>query len=210
MIDKFTLRPEVTEWMKIEEQDERAVFVNLAMNGESMTYFNGSHIWDAIYKENCMSLSLMNNCKEDRILYKLISGVHSNIDMHISHYDFDLEGNLLPPNYNRYFNRVGKHPEKLKNMLFAYSFVLKAINHLSGKVDGFDLILENTGQGEPANRDYLKEKLIELIDQSLATCNEPFNERNMLELMNEQQFINTIKPIFNNITKILDCVTCEK
>ena len=29
-------------------------------------------------------------------------------------------------------------------------------------------------------------------------------------MMSEQQFINKIKPVFYNITRILDCVTCEK
>ena len=66
--------------MKIEEQDAEAVFVNLNKNSESWTYFNGSHIWDAIYKENWFSVLLDNQWKEDKILFKLISGVHSNMN----------------------------------------------------------------------------------------------------------------------------------
>ena len=203
MIDNFMFSPGVTEWMKIEEQDKNAVFVNLANNAESFTYFDGKHIWDAIYRENCMSLSLQNNCKEDRILYKLISGVHANINMHISHFDFDLDGELLEPNYDRYFTRVGAHEEYLKNMLFTYSFALQAINHLSDKVGGFDLIMENH-EDEVECQDYIKGLLIKLIDQSTKSCREPFKEANMFELMDEQQFIDTIKPVFYNITRILD------
>lgn len=203
MINQISLKPHVKEWMKIEEQDNHAVFVNLNKNSESWTFFDGLHIWDAIYNENCMSLSLQNNCKEDRILYKLISGVHSNINMHISHFDYDIEGNEQPPNYERYFERVGKHEERIKNMHFAYSFALQALNHLSGKVDAFDLILEHS-EGSKEDDDEIKQKLIDLIDKSLQTCREPFKETNMLELMNERQFIDTIKPIFFNITRILD------
>ena len=203
MINSFTFKPGPKEWMKIEEQDKHAHFVNLDKNSESMTYFDGSHIWDAIYNENCMSLNLNNRCKEDRILYKLISGVHSNINMHISHFDFDLDGKQLPPNYDRYYERVGSHEERLKNMMFTYSFALQAINHLSDKVDGFDLILDNSENEEECN-DYVKGLLVELVHKSLKTCREPFKERNMLEMMNEKQFIDTIKPIFYNITRILD------
>ena len=52
MINSFTQNKNDDEWMKIEEQDEKAIFVNLMKNGHAWTYFNGSHIWDAIYKEN--------------------------------------------------------------------------------------------------------------------------------------------------------------
>lgn len=52
MIDSYPRSTKASEWMRIEEQDEGAVFVNLNKNSESMTFFNGSHIWDAIYKEN--------------------------------------------------------------------------------------------------------------------------------------------------------------
>ena len=50
--------------------------------------------------------------------------------MHISHYDFDMKGNELPINYDRYYERVGKHRDRLKNMFFAYSFVLNKNNVL--------------------------------------------------------------------------------
>jgi hypothetical protein len=52
MIQNFLPNTDINEWMKIEEQDKAAVFVNLNKNSEAMTYFNGSHIWDAIYHEN--------------------------------------------------------------------------------------------------------------------------------------------------------------
>ena len=30
------------------------IFVNMHENRESYTAYNGSHVWDAIYQENCM------------------------------------------------------------------------------------------------------------------------------------------------------------
>lgn len=205
MIDSFLPNTQINEWMKNEEEDQHAIFVNLDKNLESMTYFNGSHIWDAIYHENCLSYRKKNQCKEDHILYKLISGVHANVNMHISHFDHDENGAELPPNYERYFKNVGSHQERISNMYYTYSFVLKAVNHLSGKVDGFSYLSDN-----PRVNQQVKEQLNSLIDISIKTWEEPFQENNMLELTSKEQFISNIKPVFYNITRILDCVTCEK
>ena len=119
--------------------------------------------------------------------------------MHITHFDFDHEGNMLPPNYKRYYETVGSHKERIENMFYAYSFVLKAVNKLSGKIDGFSYLSEN-----PEVDQEVKNQLNSLIDLSIRTCEEPFKEQNMLEKLTKEEFISTIKPVFYNITRILD------
>lgn len=42
------------EWCADEEEDHEAVFVNLELNVESYTAYQGVNIWKAIYYENCM------------------------------------------------------------------------------------------------------------------------------------------------------------
>lgn len=160
----FIPKVKVNEWMNIEETDDQAIFVNLNKNSESMTYFDGSHIWDAIYKENCLSMVQKHFCSENQVLYKLISGVHANVNMHISRYDYDLNGDPLESNYERYLERVGSHPDRLNNMFFTYSFVLKAINKLSGKIDGFSYLSDN-----PQVDDSIKVQFNDLIDKSIKT-----------------------------------------
>jgi hypothetical protein len=160
----FVAKSHINEWMNIEETDTEAVFVNLLKNTESMTYFEGSHIWDAIYKENCLSITRKHNCKENQILYKLISGVHANVNMHISQYDFDMDGEPIAPNYERYYERVGAHEERLNNMFLTYSFVLKAINKLSGKIDGFSYLSDNKLVDNA-----VKQQFNDLIEKSIRT-----------------------------------------
>lgn len=116
------------EWMQIEDQDNEAVFINLLKNGHAWTFFNGSHIWEAAYKESWM---------EDQILYKLISGVHTNINIHITKNAHDMDGNPIEPNHERYMERVGLYKERIENIFLTYSLVLKAVNNLSGKVQEY-------------------------------------------------------------------------
>eukprot|EP00960_Hanusia_phi_P056176 763179-Hanusia_phi.AAC.2 len=50
------------------------------------TGYNGSHVWDAIYNENCFEQlgTLDEMCYEERVLYRLLSGMHASINIHIS------------------------------------------------------------------------------------------------------------------------------
>ncbi|CAI2383093.1 unnamed protein product [Moneuplotes crassus] len=49
-----------------------------------------------------------------------------------------------------------------------------------------------------------------LIQDSIKICENPFKEDNFLTQWTKDQFISTIKPVFYNITKIIDCIPCEK
>lgn len=74
------------DWMHNMEYDKGSVYINLLENSEAYTAFNGSHIWWAIYEENCFNWGQDAKCSEEQLLYWLVSGVHANINMHISHY----------------------------------------------------------------------------------------------------------------------------
>ena len=54
--------------------------VNLQLNPEGWTGYNGSHVWSAIYQENCLraATSVDDMCYEERVLYRLLSGMHAS------------------------------------------------------------------------------------------------------------------------------------
>ena len=61
-------------------------------NPEQYTGYNGTRLWDAIYHENCFGRqreggrdSVMGEmCYEERVLYRLFSGMHSAINIQIA------------------------------------------------------------------------------------------------------------------------------
>ena len=61
-------------------------YVNLQLNPERWTGYNGSHVWSAIYEENCLksSGSVDDMCYEERVLYRLLSGMHASVNIHIA------------------------------------------------------------------------------------------------------------------------------
>nr|GLL30158.1 endoplasmic reticulum oxidoreductin-1-like [Ipomoea trifida] len=75
-------------WTFDDETDNAELtYVNLQLNPERYTGYKGPSawkIWDAVYTENCPKYPSTELCPEKRILYKLISGLHSSISIHIA------------------------------------------------------------------------------------------------------------------------------
>ncbi|CAK9147716.1 unnamed protein product [Ilex paraguariensis] len=75
-------------WTYDDETDNAEMtYVNLQLNPERYTGYTGPsarRIWDAVYTENCPKYGSEELCQEERILYKLISGLHSSISIHIA------------------------------------------------------------------------------------------------------------------------------
>jgi len=77
-----------TFWLNIchdIDTETSSEYINLQLNPERNTYYNGSHVWQSIYEENCFirSGSAKDMCYEERVLYRLLSGMHTSINIHI-------------------------------------------------------------------------------------------------------------------------------
>ncbi|KAJ4874942.1 Endoplasmic reticulum oxidoreductin-1 [Raphanus sativus] len=99
-------------------------YVNLQLNPERYTGYTGPsarRIWDSIYSENCPKYSSGETCPEKKVLYKLISGLHSSISMHIAgDYLLDESRNLWGQNIELMYDRILRHPDRVRNMPTAY------------------------------------------------------------------------------------------
>jgi hypothetical protein len=78
-------------------------------------------------------------CLEKRVYYRLISGLHSSISIHICDEWFDRETGLWGPNLNCFVNRIGAHPERLQNVYFTYALLLRAIKKFGPFLEDYDL-----------------------------------------------------------------------
>eukprot|EP00349_Pseudokeronopsis_sp_Brazil_P010224 CAMPEP_0202976738 /NCGR_PEP_ID=MMETSP1396-20130829/80097_1 /ASSEMBLY_ACC=CAM_ASM_000872 /TAXON_ID= /ORGANISM="Pseudokeronopsis sp., Strain Brazil" /LENGTH=81 /DNA_ID=CAMNT_0049714591 /DNA_START=1 /DNA_END=243 /DNA_ORIENTATION=+ len=78
-------------------------------------------IWSVIYKENCLLNRILEKgidkesvCSEETLLFQLISGLHSSINLHVAHKFFDMQASDFDPenpkhhmNYDMYYYTVG-------------------------------------------------------------------------------------------------------
>jgi flavocytochrome c len=172
--------------------------INLALNPERNTGYNGTHIWRAIYEENCvtatasaaagspsaLALGKENTemCLEERVLYRLLSGLHTSTTLSIAM-------NYYPPskkkkrehweaNPDYFMERFEGNPDHIRNLHFSYLVLLRALRkatpflyqyNYDGSGDSY-----GSGNGSPASDDAaVARKLVQrLLDSSiLQSCN---------------------------------------
>lgn len=133
------------EWCAEDENDSKSIYVNLNLNKESYTAYEGKQIWEAIYEENCLIDrikdidTISHVCTEETLLYQLVSGLHTSINMHVSTNYADLKDhNSSYPNHTMYVKSIGQHKDRVKNLFFLYAVVLRAINRAESILTSFE------------------------------------------------------------------------
>ena len=197
-------------------------FVNLAKNPERWTGYNGSHVWSAIYNENCVEKmgDLEEMCYEERVLYRVLSGMHSSINIHISEtYYPPVKGkrDAWEPKPERFMQQFGSHPERLKNLHFAFVVLLRALRKAGPYLYNYPFSM-----GEPTEDATAKKLVQRLLDSHIMTsCKgvfEAFDESLMFQessadtegMSVQANLKKTFKDVFQNISSVMDCISCQK
>ena len=105
-------------------------YVNLILNPETWTGYNGSVVWSNIYADfHASDLSKMTY--EQRVLYRLLSGMHTSINIHISNAFYPPSkargNNNYVPNPTRFMEQYATKPQYVRDLHFAFVVVLRAL-----------------------------------------------------------------------------------
>ena len=197
------------EWMPMERKSE-AVYINLQKNPESYTGFMGGRIWDAIYSENCFykgkKLGMDGMCYEERVFYRLISGLHAEIACHVAEY-YSNEKNEIAPSTSVFMERVGNYPERIENIFFVFVFLSRAVNKAAPL-----LLSHNYHTGNTTDLELVQKLMRDLIKSptiSQCSAEQSFDESVMFK-EGKATLKAEFKKNFQNITRIIDCIGCEK
>ncbi|CAI9088971.1 OLC1v1023444C1 [Oldenlandia corymbosa var. corymbosa] len=205
--------PEVDNpWTNDDETDNSEMtYVNLLLNPERYTGYTGEsakRIWDAIYSENCPKYTSGEFCPEKKVLYKLISGLHASISIHIaSDYLLDETKNLWGKNLDLMYDRVLRYPDRVRNLYFTFLFVLRAVTKATKYLEQAEYDTGNPVEDLKAQS--LMRQL--LYNPKLqAACPLPFDEAKMWQGQSGPELKQQIQKQFRNISAMMDCVGCEK
>ncbi|CAL9015895.1 unnamed protein product [Prunus brigantina] len=199
-------------WTNDDETDNAEMtYVNLQLNPERYTGYTGPsarRIWDAVYAENCPKYPSEELCAEERILYKLISGLHSSISVHIaSDYLLDETTQMWGSNLPLMYDRVLRYPDRVRNLYFTFLFVLRAVTKAADYLEHAEY---DTGN---LNEDLKTQSLVRqlLYNPNLqAACPVPFDEAKLWKGQRGPELKQKIQNQFRNISALMDCVGCEK
>lgn len=141
----------------LDDHQEGCEYVDLLLNPERFTGYRGEsahRVWRSIYMENCFGASrpgkeiishigkspYLGLCMEQRAFYRLISGMHASINIHLTAKylksdpsDFVSPTGVWGRNVDEFKQRfsadttAGEGPHWLKNLYFAYIVELRAL-----------------------------------------------------------------------------------
>lgn len=208
------------------DDDHNCVYVNLVDNPERFTGYGGNQsfaVWKAIYSENCfpntnpMSMKSTNAapelCIEKNVFYRLISGMHASIAVHLSN-EFALPSDSeFKPNLKIFMERVGAHNDRLSNVYFNYALVSEAIVKLSKffpLVQSIKTSDDLSHQKFLSNLTYDYSSLLESIisvlsQQTLFNASRLFHPDTTPPSLKEE-----FRSRFKNVSAIMDCVGCDR
>ena len=103
-------------------------FVNLKMYTEGNTQYDGSLIWKRIYEENCFVHNREPDlCLEEKIFYKLISGLHTSINTHVC-LNYRQEENSFIDNPSRLAEKILPFPDRIEHLYFTFLFLSRYLS----------------------------------------------------------------------------------
>ena len=189
-------------------------YINLLRNAERYTGYKGEHanrVWKAIYDQPCLQdATKPETPAEKRVFYKLISGLHSSISAHIvGDYLLDEATQTWGPNIEMFKARLGNPyvKDRVENLYFSYLFVLRAV------LKAGPLIREaqfETGLPDEDARTATSMKKLLDSQELKHTCPVPFDEGLLWKGEDADSLRAELQTAFQNITRIMDCVGCEK
>jgi len=206
---------------------EKCTFVDLLKNPEKFTGYSGEaahRVWNTIYNEMCFhpeinekTLYLTSNtaksmCLEKRAFYKLVSGLHSSIAVHLCSRYLLKEGNpqeeaVWGRNFAEFKNRFSpsstnnEGPERLKNIYFLYLVELRALQKV------IPLVLQGLDENGEDIR-HLMEGTLKHIDSFPSHFDE--SELFKDESQEKRELLKLYKENFMEISEIMDCLGCER
>ncbi|KAK9883372.1 hypothetical protein WA026_001544 [Henosepilachna vigintioctopunctata] len=216
----------------LDEDDKDSEYVDLLLNPERYTGYAGKsaeRVWRSIYIENCFQtyswekpsfFKLDNMCLEERVFYRCISGLHASINIHLSANYLLSDPNkpsLVEPNgqwgmnlkeFERRFNPSttnGKGPDWLRNLYFLYLLELRAIEKAAPLLENEKFYTGN--EKEDWDTIMAVKDLLKTIKQFPSH----FDESTMfIGDANKKNLKNEFRQHFRNVSRIMDCVGCDK
>lgn len=202
--------------INIKEGDTTKV-VNLLLNPERNTGYNGTHIWTAIYQENCLEVKEDEMCYEERVMHRLLSGLHTSTTLSIAKHYFPPSKRKKrlnwEPNPQLFMDKFGHNPDYLRNLHFSYVVLLRALRKASDYLYNYPISTGNTLEDQTAAV-LLKRLLDSAILKSCQPVFSAFDETLMFSedvaSTNVISLKQNFKGVFHNISSILDCVQCQQ
>lgn len=148
--------------------------------------------------------SLDDQCIEQRAFYRIISGMHASISTHLCWDYMNQTTGEWVRNVDCYKERLHTHPERVSNLYFNYALVTRAIAKLDKHLQSYTFCSGDPGQ------DYETKQKVHRLTSHIASVPHTFDESIMFRDPDMLDLKHDFKQRFRNVSRIMDCVGCDK
>ncbi|KAM3067629.1 endoplasmic oxidoreductin-1 [Clarireedia jacksonii] len=149
-------------------------------------------------------LELEDECLEKRVFYRVISGMHTSISTHLCWEYLNQTTGKWGPNLQCYKDRLNGFPERVSNLYFNYALVLRAVTKLGPSLRDYTFC-----SGDPA-QDQVTQSKVQALMAKASKEPQIFDESLMFVNGEGPSLKEDFKNRFRNVSRIMDCVGCDK
>ena len=184
-------------------RSKNAILLDLTANPERFTGYGGQEagqIWKSIYAENCFSCDHSSeSCLAKDAFFRIVSGMHASIGTHLSNEYLNTETGEWEPNLDLFMARVGNFPDRVSNIYFNYAIVAKSLWKIKPYLCELDFCNDCDND--------VKTRIVNIVSQLDSKI---FDESVMFKDDLSSTLKDDFRRRFKNITKIMDCVHCDR
>ncbi|KAI0837221.1 endoplasmic oxidoreductin [Hypoxylon sp. FL0890] len=144
------------------------------------------------------------DCLEKRVFYRVVSGMHASISTHLCWDFLNQTTGQWQPNVGCYKARLHDHPERISNLYFNYALVSRAIAKIGPHLQNYTFCT-----GDPEQDAATKEKVLS-VTREVNSVPQIFDEGLMFKNGEGPSLKEDFKNRFRNVSRIMDCVGCDK
>ncbi|TGO66085.1 hypothetical protein BOTNAR_0069g00350 [Botryotinia narcissicola] len=143
-------------------------------------------------------------CLEKRVFYRVISGMHTSISTHLCYEYLNQTTGEWGMNVECYKDRLHGFPERVSNLYFNYALVLRAVTKLGPSLKDYTFC-----SGDPA-QDQVTQSKVQTLMSKASKETQIFDESLMFVNGEGPSLKEDFRNRFRNISRIMDCVGCDK
>ncbi|KAK6541100.1 endoplasmic oxidoreductin-1 [Orbilia ellipsospora] len=143
-------------------------------------------------------------CLEKRVFYRVLSGMHASISMHLCWDFMNQTTGQWGPNLQCYKERLHNHPDRIQNIYFNYALLLRAVTKLRSNLKSYTFC-----SGDKRTNELTRKRIAALTD-GLAAHPPVFDESLMFRDENAPVLKEDFRNRFRNVSRLMDCVGCDK
>lgn len=210
-IQNYTGSSKWSDWIFDDNKDQESYYVDLLKMPEVFTAYDQSNIWNEIVYGNILRMDFPQPGAHERLMNRLVSGLLASCNTHVSMFYLNNIENknvikegfeaLFYVNHTEFYNSVGKHPDRVRNLFYLYMFLIHTIDQIQPFVPKY--MYNSTSSKE--NKE-IQSKMLWLGHYINGLQDPEYIASDLFRYMGMKEIRQIIKPQFRNMTQLFECI----